>query len=247
MTGERWPLGRFERADGLTVVPMEFEAFQSFFVVFGRDGEKPAAKADGNFPALKTVQELSGAWDVAFDPNGGPFDSAPGLRPGEFVFDRLADWTTRPEPGIKYYSGLAAYRKTFSLPRVPKGRTYLDVGVVHDMARVKLNGRDVGVVWCAPWRIEVTGAVKAGDNRLEIEVANRWANRMIGDKQPADANARTVEAPPGFLGGQTVPAGRYTFCTDDPYKADSPLLPSGLLGPVRIVTSHQESGKGPTS
>jgi hypothetical protein len=100
---------------------------------------------------------------------------------------------------------------------VPTGKTYLDLGVVHDMARVKLNGKDLGVVWCAPWRIEVTGAIKAGDNQLEIEVANRWPNRMIGDKQPADANAR-----------------RYTFSTHDPYNAQSPLVPSGLLGPVTL-------------
>ena len=102
------------------------------------------------------------------------------------------------------------------------------------MARVTLNGKDLGVVWCAPWRVEVTGAIKAGDNQLEIEVVNRWANRMIGDKQPADAKARTVECPPGFLGGQKVQAGRYTFSTVDPYNAQSPLVRSGLLGPVTI-------------
>ena len=103
------------------------------------------------------------------------------------------------------------------------------------MARVKLNGKDLGVAWCAPWRIDVTGAIKAGDNQLVIEVVNRWANRMIGDKQPADASARTVECPPGFLGGKKIPAGRYTFCTDDPYDSNSPLAPSGLLGPVQIT------------
>ena len=148
----------------------------------------------------------------------------------------MQDWTTRPEPGIKYYSGIATYRKTFNLAQVPKGRTYLDLGVVHDMARVRLNGKDLGVVWCAPWRVEVTGAIKAGDNRLEIEVVNRWANRLIGDKQPADANVRTVDCPPGFLGGQTLKAGRYTFSTHDPYKQESPLVPSGLLGPVTLKT-----------
>ena len=102
------------------------------------------------------------------------------------------------------------------------------------MARVKLNGKDLGVVWCAPWRVEITDALKAGDNQLEIEVANRWPNRMIGDKQPADANAREVQAPPGFLGGQKIKTGRYTYCTHNPYQPNSPLLPSGLLGPVTI-------------
>jgi len=243
VTGERRPLRQFERADGLTVIPMEFDAFQSFFVVFGGEDEKRASKADRNFPEWLIGRELYGAWDVAFDPKGGPFDSVQGRRPGEFVFDPLVDWTTRPEPGIKYYSGMATYRTAFDLIRFPDGRTYLDVGVVHDMARVKLNGKDLGVVWCAPWRVEITGAVKAGENRLEIEVANRWANRMIGDKQPGEADARTVECPPGFLGGKKILSGRYSFCTDDPYDRNSPLAPSGLLGPVRIMTRLTETDK----
>jgi len=91
-------------------------------------------------------------------------------------------------------------------------------------------------VWCAPWRVEVTGAIKAADNLLDIEVANRWVNRLIGDKQPADASVRTVECPPGFLDGQPFKGGRYTFTTHDPYNAKSPLLPSGLLGPVTLLT-----------
>jgi hypothetical protein len=207
---------------------MEFDVFQSFFVVFDGKGEKPASKTEKNFPDLKTIQELSGAWEVAFDPKWGG--------PKKIAFDALQDWTARPEPGIKYYSGIATYRKTFNLAQVPGGKTYLDLGVVHDMARVRLNGKDLGVVWCAPWRVEVTGAIKAGDNPLEIEVVNRWANRMIGDKQPADANVRTVDCPPGFLGGQKLKAGRYTFSTHDPYDSKSPLVSSGLLGPVQLLT-----------
>ena len=114
------------------------------------------------------------------------------------------------------------------------GKTYLNLGVVHDMARVKLNGKDLGVIWCAPWQVEVSDTLKDGENLLEIEVVNRWSNRMIGDKQPADANVREVNGPPGFLGGQKIKAGRYTFSTNDPYKVGSALLPSGLLGPVQI-------------
>ncbi|MEI6605350.1 MAG: glycosylhydrolase-like jelly roll fold domain-containing protein, partial [Verrucomicrobiota bacterium] len=131
-----------------------------------------------------------------------------------------------------YYSGIATYRKIINLAQAPLGKTYLDLGVVHDMARVKLNGKDLGVVWCAPWRVEVTGVIKAGDNQVEIEVVNRWANRLIGDKQPADANVRTLECPPGFFGGQQFKTGRYTYSLHDPYHAQSPLVSSGLLGPV---------------
>ena len=232
VTGEQRPLTQFERADGLTSIPMEFAAFQSFFVVFDRKDEATASKAEKNFPELKPVQELSGAWEVAFDPKWGG--------PEKIAFDTLQDWTTRTEQGIKYYSGIATYRKNFSLTKVSAGKTYLDLGVVHDMARVKLNGKDLGVVWCAPWRIEVAGAIKAGDNQLEIEVVNRWANRMIGDKQPADANARTVECPPGFLGGKKITTGRYTFSTHNSYKPQAPLLSSGLLGPVRILIREKK-------
>ncbi|MHB8957315.1 MAG: glycosyl hydrolase [Pirellulaceae bacterium] len=229
VTGEQRPLPQFERADGRTRIPMEFDAFQSFFVVFSGKNEKPLSKTEKNFPELKLGQELAGAWEVAFDPKWGG--------PERVTFDALQDWTTLPEPGIKYYSGIASYRKAFDFaPGVSNNsRLFLSLGTVHDMARVRLNGKDLGVVWCAPWRVDITGAINAGENQLEIEVVNRWPNRMIGDKQPADANVRTVKSPDGFLGGEEFKTGRYTFSTSDPYGAQSPLFPSGLLGPVRVM------------
>ena len=225
VSGSQRPLPQYEHVDGRTVIPMQFDAFQSFFVVFASfDEPKTALKI--NFPEALTVQELSGAWEVAFDPKWGG--------PATITFDSLQDWTTRAESGIKYYSGLATYRKSFHLTTPPTRQSYLDLGVIHDMARVRLNGKDLGVVWCAPWRVEVTNAITAGDNKLEIDVANRWANRLIGDKQPADANTRTVECPAGFFGGQMFKTGRYTYSQCDPYQAQSPLDPSGLIGPVTL-------------
>jgi hypothetical protein len=233
VTSERRALPQFERKDGTTIIPMEFDAFQSFFVVFGGKDPAPASTDAKNFPELKPMQEISGAWDVAFDPKWGG--------PEKITFDALQDWSKRPESGIKYYSGIATYRKSFSFDQSkiqnPKFKILLDLGTVCDMARVKLNGKDLGVVWCAPWQVEITDALKSGENQLEIEVANRWPNRMIGDKQPADANAREVQAPPGFLGGKKIKTGRYTYSTHNPYKPKSPLLPSGLLGPVMISTT----------
>ena len=232
VTSNRRPLPQFERVDGLTTVPMEFDAFQSFFVVFGGKDQTPSSPDGKNFYELKPIQELSGAWELAFDPKWGG--------PEKITFDTLQDWTKRPEPGVRYYSGTAVYRKVFDLPDLRTlNPVFLSLGTVRDMARVKLNGKDLGVVWCAPWRVEVTGAIKAGENQLEIEVVNRWANRMIGDKQPADANARTVKSPDGFLGGEEFKAGRYTFSTHDPYNAQSALVPSGLVGPVRILISKE--------
>jgi hypothetical protein len=228
VTGKQQPLPQFKQSEGMTSVPMCFDAFQSFFVVFDAKDENPVEQAEENFPDFKPAQELTGSWDLAFDPKWGG--------PGRITFDSLQDWTTRSESGIKYYSGIATYRKNLNVADVPTGRTYLDLGVVHDMARVRLNGKDLGVIWCAPWRIEVTHAIKAGDNSLEIEVVNRWTNRLVGDKQPADANARTVDRPPGLLGEKPIKTGRHTFTTHDPYKADSPLLPSGLIGPVKLLS-----------
>ena len=106
--------------------------------------------------------------------------------------DQLQDWTDREERGIKYYSGIASYTKSIEISEMEQGRYFIDLGVVKDMARVKLNAQDVGVVWCAPWRIEVSEFLKEGINTLEIEVANRWINRLLGDRQEPDANVRTV-------------------------------------------------------
>ena len=135
------------------------------------------------------------------------------------TFDSLVDWTRRPEPGIKYYSGKAVYQNTFYLPLgavEPGKKYYLDLGLVKNLARVRLNGNDIGVVWCYPWRLDATDALRNGDNRLEIEVANLWPNRLIRDAgQPAEQ--------------------RLTWTTENPYKPDSPLLPSGLLGPVTLL------------
>jgi hypothetical protein len=216
LTGEQRPLPQFRRADSLTVIPMEFDAFQSFFVMFDAICRKPEDRSQNggkNFPELKLGQELSGSWEVAFDPKWGG--------PEKVTFDTLQDWTPRSESGIKYYSGIATYRKMFSLARVTGGKMFLDLGVVHEIALVRLNGKDLGTVWCAPWRIDISNAVKEGRNDLEIEVANLWPNRLIGDAAlPADQ--------------------RFTWTiVGHPYKADSKLLPSGLFGPVQIMISKK--------
>ena len=151
---------------------------------------------------------LQGAWEVSFDPRRGG--------PERVTFDSLQDWTQRREEGIKYYSGIATYRKSFDRPTGPTdSKIYLDLGAVHEMARLRLNGKNLGVVWCAPWRVDITHALKAGANHLEIEVANLWPNRLIGDA------AKPKEE-------------RVTRTTANPYNAGSTLLPSGLLGPVTV-------------
>jgi hypothetical protein len=171
------------------------------------------ATSSRNFPVAKKVAELSGPWKVSFDPKWGG--------PENVTFEALEDWSKRKEDGIRFYSGTAIYRKGFDAPSLPDGqRIYLDLGVVKNLARVRLNGQDLGVVWCAPWRVDITGAVKARDNQLEIVVANLWPNRLIGDQS-------------------LPPEKRLAWTTWNPFKTDSPLLESGLLGPVTLVAEKE--------
>ena len=207
LTCHRRRLPEFTAKDGRTTVPMRFEPAQSFFVVFGRPASE-AKESGRNFPAIERVAELGGSWDVSFDPRWGG--------PEKVTFRALDDWSKRPEDGIKFYSGMATYRKTFDRPETPGGgRLYLDLGVVKNLAQVRLNGRDLGVVWCAPWQVEITGAVRARGNRLEITVANLWPNRLIGDRSLPEEE-------------------RFTWTTWNPFAKNTPLLESGLLGPVTV-------------
>jgi len=196
----------FHHRDGQTVVPMEFAAHQSCFVVFPKKGGPSAGAV--NFPRLVTAQEITGSWTVKFDPKWGG--------PATVEFARLEDWTKRSEDSIRYYSGTATYVKHFDLKQGTSGRLFLDLGVVKNIAEVRLNGKQLGIVWTAPWRIEITDAVRAAGNVLEIEVVNLWPNRLLGDSVLS-------------------PAQRLTW-TNIPIDPKATLLPSGLLGPVIIQT-----------
>jgi hypothetical protein len=111
---------------------------------------------------------------------------------------------------------------------------FLSLGTVQKLARVKLNGETIGIAWTPPYRLDVTGKVRPTGNVLEIEVANTWVNRLVGDQQPGDKGARTLKWENGLLEGKSYPAGRYTFTTVSNYKVNSPLQESGLLGPVTL-------------
>ena len=240
--GSRRELGEFSVADGKTTVSMQFAPCQSFFVVFRKPIASSAhANSTSNFPATKPVGEIAGPWDVAFDHRwGGPAQPV--------VFANLQDWTKHAEAGIRYYSGTAVYRKEFAAPVSQVGRVFLDLGTVKHLARVGLNGKDLGVVWTAPWRVDITDALQAGTNHLEIEVTNVWANRLIGDEQePADCEwlpghlegGNYLKAfPEWFVKGQPRPSkNRYCFTTWNYFTKSSPLASSGLLGPVRLLAT----------
>jgi len=217
VTGKIRDLTEFHEENGRTIIPMRFEPYQGLCVVFqtGVRNRGPAAR-ERNFVELKTVQEIVGPWILRFDPKWGG--------PKSVVFEKLDDWTKRPEPGIKYYSGKATYERVFDLPEAPHPpgrRLYLDLGKVKNVAEVRLNGKALGVVWTAPWRVEITATVKPTGNRLEIDVVNLWPNRLIGD-------------------AGLPPEKRLTRTNITKFKKDSLLLESGLLGPVTLrAREHQ--------
>ena len=195
--------------DGRTSVPLQLEPWGSVFVVF----RKPAAALSRALPdyAEQTLATLAGPWSVSFDASRGG--------PAETRFDSLASWSASADTGIRYYSGTATYARALQVPDEwlhPGTRLWLDLGDVKNIAEVSINGHALGTLWRTPFRAEITHAAHAGQNTLVVKVTNLWVNRIIGDRQPG------VEQP-------------YTFTAPKFYKADSSLLPSGLIGPVTIV------------
>jgi len=184
--------------------------------------------------------EITGSWDLSFPPNWGA--------PDKVSLDHLTSWSDNVDPGVKYFSGAATYRKTFQMPAEmlgPGKKLSLDLGDVQVIARVKLNGRDLGVLWKAPFVVDITETAKPGDNTIEIEVTNLWPNRMIGDEQlPPDSERFGPEGgihaglakawPQWLLDGKPSPTGHYVFAFVNYYGKKDPLLPSGLLGPVTL-------------
>jgi hypothetical protein len=182
-----------------------------------------------------TSSPVTGAWQVHFTPGWGVSS--------DVTFERLMPWSEHADPAVKYFSGVATYRKTLDITQEalhsPDCRLDLDLGDVQVMAHVTLNGHDLGVLWKPPFRVDITDAAKVGDNALEVQVVNLWPNRMIGDEQlPQDSERNpdgTLKAWPQWLKeGQPSPTGRYTFTSWRLWKKDDTLLPSGLLGPVTV-------------
>jgi hypothetical protein len=184
--------------------------------------------------------EIPGPWEVRFPAGWGA--------PGMATFDRPMSWTEHPDPGVRFFSGTATYVKAFAVPEGLPGtagarRVYLDLGDVRVMARVKLNDRDLGVLWKPPYRTDVTGFLRPGQNALEVQVTNLWPNRMIGDEELPEDSLRksdgTLKEWPAWLGaGMPSPTGRLTFTSWRLWKKGDPLVPSGLLGPVTLSATE---------
>jgi hypothetical protein len=204
----------FKIAGGRTTVPLTLEPWGTVFVVF----RKATNETSRALPA-KTESQLAiveGPWSVSFQPGRGA--------PTSISLDKLSSWSDSPDSGVKYFSGSGTYAKTIdaSPDWFKKGaHVWIDLGDVKNLAEVTVNGMPLGIVWHTPFRVDATAALKPGNNELSIKVTNAWVNRLIGDQQP---NATT----------------KYTFTTEHPYTDNSPLLPSGLLGPVRIYSDATE-------
>jgi hypothetical protein len=216
-TGKTTPAS-YKIADGRTTVPLHLDPYGTTFVVFRKPAATEALEqpqpAETDVPGLD--EALNGKWEVSFQPGRGAPETA--------TFDRLTSWSDNANDGVKYFSGTATYTKTIQIPEhaLSAGAHYwLDLGDVKEIAEVAVNGKYLGILWKTPFKVDVTGALKPGENQLVIEVTNLWVNRLIGDQQPYAVR-------------------KYTFTDIKPYKAESPLVPSGLLGPVRIISSTRE-------
>jgi alpha-L-rhamnosidase len=199
-------------ANGRTSIPLKLAPDGSLFIVF-----RTAARASSiRIPDLVEESHLTldGAWNVNFEPDRGA--------PPQATFNHLVSWSENSNPGIRYFSGHATYQQTVTVPRdwfrgvVAAGQLWLDLGEVKNIAEVTVNGKLAGTLWKTPFRVEVSSLLRPGQNIVTVRVVNLWVNRLIGDLQP----------------GVTK---RYTYTASQPYRPDSPLLPSGLLGPVRII------------
>lgn len=210
VSGEIRALPYFEITKTGIKVPLKLDATQSWFVVFDKEDKalvKP--KSAKNFPVFNKVIELKAPFTVDFK------NKEIGLKT-PVIFNTLKDWSTSENEKIKYYSGSAVYSTTFTLNKLPENENYyINLGELSVMAKVKLNGKDVGGVWISPYRLNISEALKKGENQLEIEVVNLWRNQLIKDKQRPEEE-------------------KYTWLVIDDIKPNSKLQPSGLLGPITI-------------
>jgi len=209
VTGEMIREISFKTIGNRVSIDFQFAKFQSYFIIFSQSKSVKTVVRKPLFPTLSNKQELKGAWEVNFDPKWGG--------PKIITFNELTDWSKHAENGIRFYSGKAIYHKTFVNDWPTAGKTvFLDLGIVNDIASVRLNGKNLGTVWTSPWRVKISDCLKAGENILEIEVINQWPNRLIGDA--------------------ALPKEQRLTNTNIVFKKTDSLLTSGLLGPVQILS-----------
>jgi hypothetical protein len=231
-------------AKGRTELRLVLAPLGSVFVVFRRAEASDLASLDplarDTFPSADdpAPTTLDGPWQVDFPEGWGA--------PRTTAFGRLQSWTDSTEAGIRSFSGIATYRTTFELPAAlaSRRRLFLQLGDLAEIAEVTVNGKDMGVVWLPPYRVEISGAVRSGSNRLEIRVANLWANRLNADSLRPESDRftrsnldRIQTDPTSDSSYGRIPRGK----TRPVYTEIPPLMRSGLFGPVQIISPRDGS------
>lgn len=207
-TGNTEPLS-YSINDTNTQVKLHLEPFDALFVVF--KGKASEQSAEIPMPQITELNTLEGEWNLSFQAGRGA--------PANITVSQLASWADHEDTGVKYFSGTATYYKNVTADAAwfsESNELWLNLGAVKNLAEVIINDKSVGVLWKAPFRTNITSYLQPGENKIEIKVTNLWVNRLIGDAQPGVTN-------------------KITYTTMPFYQADSPLQPSGLLGPVKII------------
>ncbi len=191
----------YQVKDGRTIIPLKFESWEAYFIVFS---EKTTAKSFTKASKVETtLTQISTPWKVSFNDKN-------------VTFDKLSSWSESSDNDIKYFSGTAIYENTFKVASLAKATMYVvDLGDVKNIAEVIVNGKNVGTAWKKPFKLDISEAIKTGENTIQVKVTNLWVNRLIGDAQP-DVKAKS------------------TFTTIPFYQANAQLLPSGMIGSVKI-------------
>ena len=211
-TGSIRDLSAFKQKEKATAVPLKLAPYESVFVVFIKPAKKENdTNIESNYPPWEMVDDFKGPWTVNFDTTW--------RGPGEpVVFESLIDWSTSTDDRIKYYSGTAFYHNTFTIDKSEKEKMLIiDLGALTAMAKVTVNGKYAGGVWTVPYQLDITNLVKHGENEVKIELVNNWMNRVIGDQKLPEKE-------------------RITWSFVQPYNAKSLLQPSGLFGPVQVLS-----------
>ena len=196
-------------SNGHTTVSIKLEPNDAVFIVY----RKKSVSRSLTVAQFKEAQLalMEGPWKVSFQPGRGA--------PAQIEMDQLTSWSENIDPGVKYFSGTGSYIRALQVSDdwiAKNTQVWIDLGEVKNIAEVIVNGKSMGTVWKAPFRVNITGAIKTGENIMEIKVTNLWVNRLIGDQQPGIDK-------------------KITYTTQPFYPANSDLLPSGLMGPVKII------------
>lgn len=242
--GSVTPCLEYETKDGFTHLNLELPPASSMFVVFAKGETRDHLDATGKRAHLDVVSmDGTNVTAMVWRPGTYPFRSVSGLEgqivvkqvpPDQFIegpwqitfpkdrgapesitMESLIDWTKFPDPRVRHFSGAATYRSKFILDSTPRSLV-LDLGSVKEVAIVRVNGKEAGVLWKEPYRLDIAPLVRQGENQLEITVVNTWNNRIVGDLRSASER----------------PITRTNLVNK--FNANSPLLPSGLLGPVSL-------------